>query len=103
MPEIEPFSFHAQGVNGGASARVMCTVLVADLPLQIYWLKNEEIIPANFKMTQRVDDYTSILSLRQVSLPDAGNYTCVASNEAGESRYSAMLKVKGSFRDSFFA
>lgn len=100
LPDIEPFNFHAQGVNSGVSTRVMCTVS-GDQPLLIQWLKNGEIIPENNKMVQLIDDYTSMLLLRNVSLKDTGNYSCVVSNPAGKSIYSAVLKVKGLFYINF--
>lgn len=92
MPEIEPFSFKLNGINGGGSARVMCTVVAGDTPLNITWLKDGQSLQ---KGVQHLDDFTVILSLSHLSLFDSGNYTCEASNSAGTAVHSSILKVKG--------
>lgn len=92
VPEIEPFSFKESGINGGGSARLMCTVVAGDTPLNITWLKDGQSV---HKGVQQLDDFTMILSLSHLSLFDSGNYTCTASNSAGTAIHSSMLKVKG--------
>lgn len=95
MPQIEPFHFNENGLNGGGSATLVCTVTSGDTPLTIVWLKDNKTIEHNH-IVQKLDDTTSLLRLSHVTLEDAGNYTCTASNSAGSvSRYS-ILKVKGS-------
>ena len=73
----------------------MCVVLAGDLPMEIIWQKDGEKIERSNAKTHRLDDYTVILSLSQLSLSDAGSYSCVASNDAGKDRHSSQLKVKG--------
>jgi len=92
VPEIEPFSFKENGISGGGSARVMCTVVSGDTPLNITWFKDDQPVQ---KGVQQLDDFTVILSLPHLSLFDSGNYTCRASNSAGTAVHSSMLKVKG--------
>lgn len=92
VPEIEPFSFKHSGISGGGSARLMCTVVAGDTPLNITWLKDGQSLQ---KGVQQLDDSTMILSLSRLSLVDSGNYTCIASNSAGSAVYSSVLKVKG--------
>lgn len=93
LPQIEQFQFNANGVNGGQAVRVMCMVTSGDLPLDIYWLKDGQ--PLLRSIYHKIDEYTLILSLRQTKIGDAGNYTCVASNKAGESRKWSTLRIKG--------
>lgn len=44
---------------------------------------------------QRLDELTSLLSLTRASPENAGNYSCVARNEAGSASRTATLKVMG--------
>lgn len=80
---------------GGTSTRLMCVVLAGDLPIDVMWLKNGEKVEKSNVKTHRLDDFTVILSLSQLSLSDAGLYSCVASNQAGTVSYDSELKVKG--------
>lgn len=93
LPEIESFQFNPNGVNGGQAVRVMCMITSGDLPIDIYWLKDGQ--PLLRSIYHKIDEYTLILSLRQTNIGDAGNYTCVANNKAGEARKWSILKVKG--------
>lgn len=94
-PKLQPFGFDDEGVMGGTSTRLMCVVLSGDLPMDVMWLKDgDKIEKSNAKMHQ-LDDFTVILSLTQLSLSDAGIYSCVASNGAGSVSHESELKVKG--------
>uniref|UniRef100_A0A1A9V525 Ig-like domain-containing protein n=1 Tax=Glossina austeni TaxID=7395 RepID=A0A1A9V525_GLOAU len=92
LPQLEQFHFNANGVNGGQAVRVMCMVISGDLPIDIHWLKNGQ--PLLRSIYHKIDEYTLILSLRQTNIGDSGNYTCVATNAAGEARKWSILKVK---------
>lgn len=93
LPQIEQFHFNPNGVNGGQAVRVMCMVTSGDLPIDIYWLKDGR--PLLRSIYHKIDEYTLILSLRQTTISDSGNYTCVASNAAGLASRWSTLKVKG--------
>lgn len=99
MPVIQPFSFDENGINGKASTRVMCMVKSGDFPMSIRWLKDGEILKndGSNRKTVALDDATVILSLSNLSLDDSGNYTCIASNDAGSMSHSSVLKVKGTY------
>ncbi|KAK6620957.1 hypothetical protein RUM43_011256 [Polyplax serrata] len=92
VPEVEPFSFNENGVNGGSSVRVMCSVLTGDQPLEITWLKDGAPLPEYSRKTQKLDDNTVILSLRKLTLEDSGTYTCIAKNNAGNGSHSSLLR-----------
>lgn len=92
-PQIEPFNFN--DLNERKSLKVFCTV-TGDLPLDIMWMKNDEILlPSDSRRIQRWDDYSVVLSLSTISVTDSGNYTCKAKNIAGEALYTSALYVKG--------
>lgn len=96
VPQIEPFSFNANGMNGGASVRLLCSAVAGDLPIDIAWMKdNVTITTGGDHRTQQLDDSTVILSLSRLSLSDSGNYTCQAVNQAGRASHSSLLQVKG--------
>ena len=48
------------------------------------------------------DDY-SILSIESVSIEDAGNYSCLATNEGSRVDHSSLLRVNGENERSFHA
>ncbi|XP_017132762.1 Down syndrome cell adhesion molecule-like protein Dscam2 isoform X50 [Drosophila elegans] len=92
LPQVDQFQFNANGVSGGQAVRVMCMVSSGDLPIDIYWLKDGQ--PLLRSIYHKIDEYTLILSLRQTTIGDSGNYTCVASNAAGLASRWSILKVK---------
>ena len=105
-PEIEPFSFNLNTVNGKNTAKVLCTVITGDLPIDIKWLKNGHPLTAssaakNLSITQ-LDDMMVMLRLSTLTVNDSGNYTCLARNTAGEARYTTTLYVKGLFTLSYW-
>jgi len=65
------------------------------------WLKNDRPLltnhgpaPAQVTITS-VDEFSSILNIARLERGHAGNYTCLASNEAGETQFTAILDVQG--------
>lgn len=95
-PQIESFNFNPMGMNGGASVRMLCTIIAGDVPVELTWLKDDQlIVTGGDHRTQQLDDTTVILSLSRLSLSDSGNYTCQAVNKAGRARYTSLLLVKG--------
>lgn len=96
LPQIEPFSFNPNGMNGGGTVKMMCSIIAGDLPIKFSWLKNGKTLTSEKDhKTQQLDDSTSILSLTNLSLNHSGNYTCLASNDAGKAELTSVLKVKG--------
>lgn len=94
-PIIEPFSFQ-DGLSEGMRTRTVCGVSQGDSPLTISWLKDGAALPpqlgANFST---LDAYSNLLSFPSLTSYHSGDYTCVATNPAQETRYTAKLQVKG--------
>uniref|UniRef100_T1JES3 Down syndrome cell adhesion molecule-like protein Dscam2 n=1 Tax=Strigamia maritima TaxID=126957 RepID=T1JES3_STRMM len=92
-PRIIPFSFQDKFVAEGRQARVMCGLIEGDAPVTFTWLKNGLPIKQRDIEISRVDDNYSILSIHSVTRSHTGNYTCVATNRATSSQYTATLIV----------
>lgn len=97
-PVIEPFSFQ-DGLAEGMRTRTICGVSRGDSPLRLIWLKDgESLLPSLGANVSSLDQYTSILSIPSLSHSHSGEYTCVASNQASEVKYTASLQVKGNVK-----
>lgn len=75
---------------------VICTATKGDLPLEIQWFFNGDVIKSGvsgvlLSSTKR----TSQLSIESVSHVNQGNYTCVVKNNAGAVNHTATLYVNG--------
>lgn len=95
-PRITPFFFEDNPHHAGQYVQVTCLVSEGDLPLSIKWTlngkKSEDYAEINVaKMGKR----SSILSIESISYDHAGNFTCAASNLAGEAYFTAQLLVNG--------
>uniref|UniRef100_T1JCZ7 Down syndrome cell adhesion molecule-like protein Dscam2 n=1 Tax=Strigamia maritima TaxID=126957 RepID=T1JCZ7_STRMM len=91
-PTIMPFSFPDEQLHIGMRVRVVCVVSQGDVPMTITWLKDGQPIPGELGVSvQMLDEYSSSLVIRSVTLRHNGNYTCVASNAAAAAFHSALL------------
>lgn len=95
-PRIAPFKMAEKSVNWGESVSAVCTLVSGDAPLDITWALNGIAIdgndpPISITTTKR----NSLISIESASPRHAGEYTCVASNAAGSTSYSAELTVNG--------
>lgn len=95
-PEIAPFVLSENPSNWGQTVTATCTVLQGDQPVQIEWALNGKSISHEYPdvsiaTTKRV----SLLTIEAVTASHAGEYTCIASNVAGGTSYTATLAVNG--------
>ena len=69
----------------GTDALVVCTISLTNpigldiSSLVVNWFKNDDMITDNIAISGSLSTFDSILTLTQVSLTDAGVYTCNAS------------------------
>lgn len=101
-PQILPFDFGEESVNSGESASVQCLVNKGDLPVEISWFhKNRSLVHGDGIIIMKNRKVNS-LTIDPVSSENAGEYTCVATNQAGSASHSAVLNVNGICRFSVF-
>lgn len=59
------------------------------------WTKEGNVIISDDRRTIINDVDSSLLTIRRVSVQDAGKYTCIAKNSISEDRQTALLRVEG--------
>ncbi|XP_069465362.1 hemicentin-2 isoform X1 [Ambystoma mexicanum] len=89
--------------RGGSESKVLSSVpggLVtleclaqSSLPVHMSWLKNGQPLLAADRL--RLSASGSTLRISQVQIQDAGNYTCVASSQAGVAERTFVLVIQG--------
>ncbi|KAL6260463.1 hypothetical protein P5V15_007988, partial [Pogonomyrmex californicus] len=95
-PQIAPFSISEEPANWGEQISAVCSILKGDLPIEIRWSLNGEIIT---RLTHpdviitNTGKKTSLLTIESVTARHAGEYSCVASNLVGSVSRSAILSV----------
>lgn len=94
LPVIAPFDFDGP-MLAGESVQLNCYVTKADRPLIIQWHFNGSDVNNFGISTSMFNDRTNILAIDAVGPEHSGVYTCIATNKAGSSKYSAILLVNG--------
>lgn len=85
-------------MSSGQSVQITCYVSEGDLPLRIVWQLNGKRIEDFSEISSGVmGKRGSFLTIDSVSYNVAGNYSCAASNAAGEDVHTAQLLVNGYF------
>lgn len=83
-------------MNFGESASVQCTISGGDLPMTVEWTLNGMDIPSYLEVsTSKIGKRIHVLSIDSVKADHAGNYSCIAKNQAGTTEYTAPLVVIG--------
>lgn len=95
-PKIAPFSFGDEPMNYDETVSVTCTVSGGDLPINFIWLLNRvPLEPYLEVLTEKRGKRINVLMIESLKAKHAGNYTCLASNEAGSVEYTSELIVNG--------
>lgn len=97
-PRMNPFSFEVNPVHEGDYVQVNCLVAGGDLPIEIKWKLNDvDVQKLKNGITTTNGKRSSMLTVESITYTEAGNYTCIAKNRAGESAHLAELQVNGLF------
>lgn len=96
-PHIGPFSISDGPANSGDMVSATCSIMKGDFPVEIVWKFNGRAIGFNDPdlTITRINRHMSALSIESVAARHAGEYTCVATNRAGNVTHSTTLAVNG--------
>ncbi|XP_043581124.1 Down syndrome cell adhesion molecule-like protein Dscam2 isoform X15 [Bombus pyrosoma] len=94
-PHIGPFSISDGPANSGDMVSATCSIMKGDFPVEIVWKFNDRVIGFNDPdiTITRINKHMSALSIESVAARHAGEYTCVATNRAGNVSHSTTLAV----------
>ncbi|XP_071959435.1 uncharacterized protein [Antedon mediterranea] len=81
-PKIEPFGGPVL-LKVGQRTRLTCSVIRGDLPIEITWYKDDEVITDGNGLTIIDLGYSGALSLINAQLYHTAEYMCVAKNDVG--------------------
>lgn len=83
-------------MSSGETVSIQCTVSGGDLPNEVIWKLNGNVISSNIDVSlTKIGKRINGLMIESVTARHAGNYTCLARNLAGEAEYSSALFVIG--------
>lgn len=94
-PQITPFTFGDESINSGETVSIQCTISKGDQPLKLNWLLNGKDVQGAYGITVMTMKRFSTLNIDSVQAEHRGQYTCIATNLAGETSHSAYLNVNG--------
>lgn len=96
VPQILPFSFGEDTMNTGDSTSLMCSISKGDLPIEIFWFHNNRTLKPDGNIAiLKTSKKISTLSFDSLQAEHIGQYTCLAKNQAGFTRFSTYLSVNG--------
>lgn len=88
-------------LHAGKRVSVICAAESGDLPMEFKWMKNDLPFQTNSGdsgysiSVKQNDDYSSVLTIHNLSAIHFGQYSCVVSNAAATVRHTTMLQVNG--------
>uniref|UniRef100_A0A3B4ACT2 Ig-like domain-containing protein n=1 Tax=Periophthalmus magnuspinnatus TaxID=409849 RepID=A0A3B4ACT2_9GOBI len=87
----------AQAVGGAA---VLECRVAGSQPLTVSWFKDGREITKHERFSAEFNENTAVLTIRGLTLNDAGEFSCRAQNQAGTSQTSSELCVTGTWFSS---
>ncbi|KAG1672088.1 Down syndrome cell adhesion molecule-like protein Dscam2 [Nymphon striatum] len=76
------------------SLKLMCSAIKGDSPIAFTWKFNSQPLPDNRGLMVTKHSDVSLLMIPSVQIVHQGNYTCIASNEAGSANKTAKVTVR---------
>lgn len=97
LPRIAPFSPGADEFYPGDYFSVTCSIISGDLPLKIFWEHNAHRLESSSwgVSIAKTGSRSSVLTIESIKAEHAGNYTCLAANNAGATNVTTNLVVNG--------
>uniref|UniRef100_A0A182NQ64 Down syndrome cell adhesion molecule-like protein Dscam2 n=1 Tax=Anopheles dirus TaxID=7168 RepID=A0A182NQ64_9DIPT len=92
-PVIEPFSF-PKIMKVGGRAQLTCSVSAGDMPIYFSWKKDGSPIAQDLHVSEKKEEFFSLLVLKDITARHSGRYTCFATNTAAQTNYTAELLVQ---------
>ena len=93
-PRIVKFEFPLD-LQVGQRTSVPCLVSSGSPPYKFEWIKDGLVISSNERTSIGEFEGVSTLVIKETSIEDAGNYTCIAKNAFGSDSFTAKLTLKG--------
>lgn len=104
-PKVTTFSF-GQEIQEGSQVQAFCTTSQGDQPFSFAWFKNgKKIFDSVTEKNQNhvsgkyelsyVQTISTILTIRNISEEDRGEFGCQIKNAGGESNFTTSLQVIG--------
>lgn len=72
-----------------------CAVSSGDMPVYFSWKKDDAPISISLQITEKKDEFFSLLVFKDITARHSGKYTCYAANSASKVNYTAELLVRG--------
>ncbi|KAH8408036.1 hypothetical protein KR222_011729 [Zaprionus bogoriensis] len=92
-PVIEAFKF-PKNLQEGGRAQITCAVSSGDMPIYFSWSKDDASIPSSMQISEKKEEFYSLLVFKDINARHSGKYTCYASNSAAKVNYTAELQVR---------
>ncbi|XP_050305227.1 cell adhesion molecule Dscam2 isoform X47 [Anthonomus grandis grandis] len=95
LPKIHPFTFGSEPSSAGETISLQCTISTGDLPVIFSWMYNGKPINQDYNINiASFGKKVSVLNIDNITAGHAGNYTCLAANNAGVASFASELVVK---------
>ena len=80
-----------------------CNTLHGTSPFKFFWTKNGRPLDKSTNLRIDIQDSFSLLTIKNISLADTGNFSCSVQNQHGIDSQWSILEVKGWLRISIFS
>ncbi|KAJ6223718.1 hypothetical protein RDWZM_002263 [Blomia tropicalis] len=78
-----------------SSYRIICSIASGNGPFTFRWFKNDQPLQENKFLTAQFTEDISILSFKNLTKKNSGNYKCQVNNSDGSDSSSTQLNIKG--------